>query len=550
MQLRRFLFRPVHRELGGHLQFLASGGASLDPILAQKWENLGVPVLQGYGTTEATALVTGSSLRDRKIGTVGRVAPRQELAIAPDGEMLIRGENVSGGYWRNAQATRQAYRDGWYCTGDLGYLDPDGYLHFKGRKKNLIVLADGMNVYPEDIEDRLVLQPEIQEAVVIGLPQKDGRIEIHAVVLASDPESVERAVQETNRHLAPHQQIRGFTIWPGEEFPRTHTLKVKRHEVLAALGEEQKADKRQPKATDKPVKADLYDLLAQITGVPREEIGPHNTFGLDLGLDSLSIVELLCLIEEEMGIYVEEERIPHPATVGDLMALLADDQRAEASTPFPEWPLSFPSRMVRTLLQRALMSPLLALLCPTRVRGLENLENLSAPLLFSANHTSHLDTPLVLKVLPRRYSRRLAVAAAADYWFAIPLLGGLTALLLNSFAMARQGNVRPSMEHTVDLIDRGWSVLIFPEGTRSQSGEMQPFKSGVGLLAVELGVPVVPVHLRGVYEILPKGSRAPRRGPVEVTIGAPLRFPPRMGPAQATQQLEREIRRLSALPGH
>lgn len=544
MGARKFLFRSVHRELGGHLQFLASGGAYLDPSLAQKWENLGIPVLQGYGTTEATALVTGSDLRHRRLGTVGRVPPGQEVAIAPDGEILIRGENVSVGYWRNPQATKRAYRDGWYCTGDLGYLDPDGYLHFKGRKKNLIVLADGMNVYPEDIENCLNLRPEVQEAVVVGLLQKDGRVEVHAVVLAADPEGVEQAVRETNRLLAPHQQIRGFTVWPGEDFPRTHTLKVKRHEVLEALGKEEKVGKERPEVTKKRVEVDLRDLVAQTAGVPRKEISPQSTLGLDLGLDSLSIVELLCLIEEEMGIHVEEGRLSPQATVGDLEAILADVQRAEASTLFPEWPLGFPARAARTLLQQTLMDPLLALLCPIQARGLENLEDLSGPLLFSANHTSHLDTLVVLKVLPRRYRWRLSVAAAADYWFANPLLGSLTALLSSSFPMARQGNARPSMEHTVDLIDRGWSVLIFPEGTRSPNGDMQPFKPGVGLLAVELGVPVVPIHLRGVYAILPKGSRVPRRGPVEVTIGAPLSFPPGMDHVQAAQQLEREIRRL------
>jgi long-chain acyl-CoA synthetase len=268
--------------------------------------------------------------------------------------------------------------------------------------------------------------------------------------------------------------------------------------------------------------------------------------GLDLGLDSLSIVELLCLIEEEMGISVEEGRLPTQATVGDLEAMLANVERVGESTPFPEWPAGAAARTARTLLQRMLLDPLLALLCPTQVKGLENLEDLSGPALFSANHTSHLDTPVVLKVLLRRYRSRLSVAAAADYWFANPLLGNLTALLLNAFPMARQGNARPSMEHIVDLVDRGWSVLIFPEGTRSPSGELQPFKPGVGLLAVELGIPVVPIHLRGVHTVLPKGSRMPRRGPVEVTIGAPLRFPPGMDYVQAAQQLEREIRRLSA----
>jgi len=553
MGARRFVFRSVHRELGSHLQFLPCGGAYLDPSLARKWENLGLPVLQGYGTTEATALVTGSSLRHRRLGTVGRAPPGQEVAIAPDGEILVRGESVSRGYWRNPQATKQTYRDGWCYTGDLGYLDLDGYLHFKGRKKNLIVLADGMNVYPEDIENHLNLRPEIEEAVVVGLPEKSGRVEVHAVVLAADredPEGVEKAIRETNRLLAPHQQIRGFTVWPAQDFPRTHTLKVKRHELLEGLDREEKVGQERSEATAKQVEVDLRDLVAQTAGVPREEIGPQSTLGLDLGLDSLSIVELLCLIEEELGVYVEEGRLPHQATVGNLEAILADGQRAEASSPFPEWPLGFPARTARTLLQRTLMDPLLALLCPIQARGLENLEALSGPLLFSANHTSHLDTLLVLKVLPSRYRWRLSVAAAADYWFANPLLGYLIALLSNSFPMARQGNARPSMEHTVDLIDRGWSVLIFPEGSRSLSGQMQAFKPGVGLLAVELGVPVVPIHLRGVSAILPKGSRRPRRGPVEVTIGAPLRFPAGMDHAQAAQQLAQEIHRLSTVSGY
>jgi long-chain acyl-CoA synthetase len=546
MRVRRLLFWTVHRELGGELQFLASGGASLDPGLAQKWENLGLPVLQGYGTTEATALITGSSLCDRSIGTVGKVARGQELMFAPDGEILIRGENVTCGYWRNAAATRQAFRDGWYCTGDLGFADPDGYVHFKGRKKNLIVLADGMNVYPEDIEDRLVLRPEVKDAIVVGLPQRDGRIEIHAVILSSDHVNLGAAIQETNRLLASHQQIRGFTVWPDEEFPRTHTLKVKRHEVLAALGQEEETAARHPKGTRRPVKADLYPMVAQLTEVPRDEIAPSSTLGLDLGLDSLSIVELLCLIEEEMGIRLDEQRIPAQASMSDLEALIADGEKAEPSAPFAGWPLGFPAQVARSLLQCALMRPAVALLCPTRVTGLENLDNLLPPFLLSANHTSHLDTPLVLKVLPREFTSKLAVAAAADYWFANPVIGGFTALLLNSFPMARRGNVRPSLEHTVDLIDRGWSVLIFPEGTRSLRGELQPFKSGVGLLAVELGVPVVSIHIRGAYQVLPKGARTPRRGPVDVTIGPPVRFPPGMNHSQATQQLEQEIHRLSA----
>ena len=153
--------------------------------------------------------------------------------------------------------------------------------------------------------------------------------------------------------------------------------------------------------------------------------------------------------------------------------------------------------------------------------------------------------PVLLKALFGRYGSQLSVSAAADYWFANPLLGNVTALLFNDFPMARKGNVRPCMEHIVDLVDLGWSVLIFPEGTRSPNGELQPFKAGAGLLAVELGIPVVPIQISGLHRVLPKGSWLPRRGPVKVTIEMPLHFLPGMDYVQATQQLEHGIRRLS-----
>ena len=544
-RVRRLLFWPVHRQLGGGLTFFACGGAYLDPTTARPWEAMGVPILQGYGATEATAVVTGNSLDRRRSGTVGWVPSSEQLRLADDGEILIKGENVSQGYWRNQRATKQVFSEGWYRTGDLGSMDADGYLHFKGRKKNLIVLSDGMKVYPEDIENRLNIRPEIQEGVVIGLPQKDGRVEVHAVVLASEPASVEKTIRETNLLLAPHQQIRGFTLWPGDDFPRTHTLKVKRHDVLKALSEAATPDKLRPVATTRKAAVDLLDVVAEISAVERGQIRPQSSLGLDLGLDSLSIAELLCLIEETLGVYVDEGRLPPQATVGDLEAILIDSGELAAPAEFPLWPLGLPARAARTVLQKVILNPLLTVFCPTLVRGLENLGERSGPFLFAANHSSHLDTPVVLKVLHRKYGGRLSVAAAADYWFAHPWTGFPAFLLFNAFPMARRGNARPSMEHAVSLIDRGWSVLIFPEGTRSTSGEMLSFKAGVGLLAVELGVPVVPLYLRGLHAVLPKGSVIPRRMHVEVRIGLPMKFPPWTDHHQAAQQVEEAFHRLS-----
>ncbi|MCK5646929.1 MAG: AMP-binding protein, partial [Anaerolineales bacterium] len=544
--LRQFLFRPIHKALGSQLKFLAIGGAFLDPKLIQKWESIGVPIIQGYGATEVTALATGSSTLERRLGSVGKNSPGQELKIASDGEILIRGKNVSRGYWKNPIATETTFSNGWYSTGDLGNIDSDGYVYFKGRKKNLIVLADGMNVYPEDIENHLNLEPDIIEAIVLGITRSDGRVEIHAFILAETTETIEKTIRTANACLAPHQQIHGYTIWPEEDFPRTHTLKVKRYKLQEAISAEEKTIKDSALSPPQSMK-DLRSLASEISDLPKEQIEPRHNLALDLGMDSLSKVELLCLIEEELGIYVDEVQLQADATIEDLQAILDEEHEAKVTTSFPDWPYKESVRVIRAIIQRLVVNPFLAIMCPMNIIGDENLKGLDDPVLFVANHTSHFDAPLTLKVLQKNHRRKISAAAAADYWFSNPLLGFPTSLVFNIFPMARKGNVKPSMEHVVDLIDKGWSILIFPEGTRSLTGEIQSFKAGAGLLAVEVGVPVLPIHLSGVYEILPKGSLLPRRGPVLVRIGAPMRFDPWMNHSQVSIHIENEVRRLSEL---
>jgi len=242
LHLRQLLFAGVRRRLGGHLRLLVSGGAALDPAVARKWELLGVSVLQGYGATEAVPCITTEGLDARRPGTVGRAVPGVELRLAPDGEALVRGANVTHGYWRNEDATAAAFADGWYRTGDLGVLDGDGYLTLRGRKKNVIVLDDGQNVYPEDVEDTLRHEPGVRDALVFGDRSARGGTRVRAVLLldgAADPNAIVRAA---NRRLDARQQIRDATRWPDDDFPRTHTLKVKRDAVLAALAPEGTGD--------------------------------------------------------------------------------------------------------------------------------------------------------------------------------------------------------------------------------------------------------------------------------------------------------------------
>jgi long-chain acyl-CoA synthetase len=251
LPLRRVLFRGVLQRMGGAFEFFVTGGAFLDPELAGWWEMLGVKVLQGYGMTEASPIVSTDTLRERHPGTVGRPLPGVEVRIADDGEILVRGANITTGYWRNDHATAEAFEDDWYKTGDLGELDERHCLRLRGRKKNLIVLANGMNVYPEDVERALLSDRRVKDAVVIGAARGQD-VDVHAVlVLAKDVAAAEAApiVRAANSHLAPHQAIRGHTLWPDDTFPLTPTLKPKRAEILARLPELQAAHTPAPVAT-------------------------------------------------------------------------------------------------------------------------------------------------------------------------------------------------------------------------------------------------------------------------------------------------------------
>ncbi|MFN8555871.1 MAG: AMP-binding protein [Dehalococcoidia bacterium] len=233
--VRRRLFSQVHARMGGSFEFFVSGGAYLDPSLARWWESLGVKVVQGYGTTEASPVISADTLDDRLPEAVGRPLPGVVVKIGEDGEILVRGANVTQGYWQNPTATAEAFTAGWYRTGDFGSLGLDGRLRLIGRKKNLIVLSNGMNVHPEDIEHVLTTQPGVKDAVVLGLHEGQD-VKVHAVLLLEDRDQPPTAiVRAANARLAAHQHIDGATVWPEESFPLTPTLKPKRADITARV---------------------------------------------------------------------------------------------------------------------------------------------------------------------------------------------------------------------------------------------------------------------------------------------------------------------------
>ena len=233
-RLRRLLFRRVHKQFGGKLDFVVSGGAALDPDLGRKWELLGVKIIQGYGATEASPVISNHTLEERRPDSTGRPLPNVEVRIAGDGEIQARGESITPGYWNAPEETAAAFDGDWYKTGDLGFFDDDGFLHIQGRKKDMIVLSSGQNVFPDDVQAVLNRHPAVTDSAVVGLAGGGG-VEVHAVLVTEDENAAREAVAWANGQLAEFQRVRGFTIWPEEDFPRTHTLKIKKQVVIDAI---------------------------------------------------------------------------------------------------------------------------------------------------------------------------------------------------------------------------------------------------------------------------------------------------------------------------
>src|SRR5438094_711905 len=560
MALRRLLFFTVHSQFGGRFRYIVSGGAALDPALGEAWRELGVDVLQGYGLTETSPALTFNRLDRNRFGSVGVPVPGVEIKIAEDGEVLAKGPNVFKGYWENDEATRAALDGEWFHTGDLGKFDEDGFLWLHGRKKDMIALPDGQKVYPEDVENVIAAHPKIQEiataqrptvAVVVGLERPGENMHVHAVfVEPKDPEEVASIVRASNEKLSGAQQIRGWTIWPDEQFPTTPTQKVKKREVIErilTMGKDEPVTR--PAAAAQRELTEVEAIVARVANVGPERIFPEAQLSADVGLDSLGRVDLLGVIEEELGVYIDDAALAPSATVQELEAMVAAARDNKPDTGIFGWPLSPLVRSIGLILQQFLLWPLVHVFYSVKITGVEKLHGLRGPVMFAPNHCLHWDNGIILTSIPLGWRWKLAVAAAADDVFGNKLNGIFSAVLANAFPLAREGAIRRSLELLGARLDRKFSVLIYPEGKLTIGGPTQPFKSGTGLIAVEGGTPVVPMKLKianvSVLDHIDRKWEPFRsngwRGKVEVVFGDPLYFPAGTPPAEATAKLQAAV---------
>jgi long-chain acyl-CoA synthetase len=512
--LRMWRYRKIHRRFGWKFWAFVVGAARVDPELEEFWKKRGFAVLQGYGLTEASLVIAVNHPFNARTGSVGKVVEGQDVMIAPDGEILVRGDSVAtnGGDWLH--------------TGDLGEIDSEGRLYFRGRKKNVIVTPEGLNVYPEDVEAVLNAFPEIRESAVVGGDH------VHAVLILERPSTdVEALIGRANSKLESHQRIRDWSIWPGDEFPRTEsTLKLKRHEIARQL-------------YAKPERA--------ITALPELS-----------AMSSLERVELLSKLENKYRLELDEDSFAKLRSSRELDEWLRRPGSAAAikpEAPLSEWARSFPLRWFRTAFQHAVAMPLYRHYLPLTVTGLENMNGLRPPVIFAANHTSHLDVPTIFTALPHPWHQRLAPAMMKDHFRAYFEPGGrslkeillaalsyfLACSIYNTYPLPQQmSGTRRALAYTGNLISRGYCPIVFPEGMRTSDGTLQAFRPGIGMMAVRLQVPIVPIRLSGIYEIYSLHDSWPRRGPVGVSIGPPLSFDTHTPYEEAARRLEETIKNL------
>jgi long-chain acyl-CoA synthetase len=559
--LRRWwIFRAIRREFGWKFWAFICGGAALDAETERFWDRLGYAAIQGYGLTETTSLISVNHPFKLGKGSIGKVLPGREVKLAEDGEILVRGGGVAAGYWDKGGEQRVANEEGWYRTGDVGALDEAGNLYFKGRKKEVIVTPGGLNIYPEDLEAALRRQPEVKDCVVVGI-ERGGNAEPCAVVIlrgdwGSGPR-VAGVVERANQSLAEFQRMRMWVEWLQEDFPRTNTQKPRRNLIAEFAAKEilRPGEKELASAGESPV----AELIGRITGRSVGGLNADVALDTDLGLGSLDRVELISALEDRYQVDLSETRLSAARTVGDVERMLRGEARQHAEYHYPRWVLRWPVTWVRWLAHYLLMRPAMILLGWPRIEGRENLRGWSGPMLVVCNHISDVDVGFIQTALPARLRNRMATAtrgedlealhtpAASRGWLLRiydRVLWAVGVSLLNLFPLPREAGFRQSFTYAGEAVDRRYSVLVFPEGRHTVDGEINPFRAGVGLLANNLGIPVLPMRIRGLFEVKQAGKRFALPGKICVRMGQPIVFPAGSAPERIAEELQRAVEAL------
>ena len=600
-----WVFRDEHRAFGLKFWALISGGGALAPAVEQFWNTLGFVLVQGYGMTETTALITLNHPFHVARGTIGKPLPGREVKIGPDGEVLVRGPMISTATWSGGELRQR--EDEWLATGDIAEEQTTGELKFLGRKSEVIVTAAGVNIHPEDVEAVIEQQPGVAACAVVAMQTPAGSEPCAVLAMRGANELAPKAIEAANAQLPEFQRVRRWKRYPEPDLPRTSTGKVRRKAVAAWLDAAQAA----ATGTRSEAAASAHDwllaLIVQITGETPHGSGDELRLSEDLHLDSLGRVQLAAAIEQKLGMPPESGLLEQVQTLGDVRALASgrgsaplpqrfpnaekveslpaeDEEYAvemgpaqyrsdslQADVPhfevprstyvYPQWPWWRPVQWLRACFIEAIMRPLVRFLAKPRVFVPPDLPTeVNEPVLIVANHITAYDGPLVQYALPGAIRRRIAAAMSGEmledfrhfrnpewppnkhgFYPLGPLAWFAVTALFNVFPLPRSRDFQRSFAHAGEALDRGYHVLVFPEGTRSAVGQLARFRPGIGLLVKQSGTAVLPVALRGLGELKERGRGWFRSGKLEIRVGEALRFGPEASEAEITERLHAEV---------
>lgn len=536
-RLAKMVYRKVHEVFGSHMKFFVSGGAKLDPEIMQRFQNLGIEMMQGYGLTETSPIVSFTTPRAQKYASVGKAVKSVDIDIR-DGEICVKGTSVFNGYFQNPEATNQVLREGWFHTGDVGHVDGDGFLFITGRKKDIIVTPNGKNVYPEELEECLKASSLFLEVAVLGINKGHGE-SVHAVVVCkpnvlNDPKLrtlVHEEMTSLTAGLSDYKHIQNFSI-SAEELPKTATRKVKKHLLKEMILKNQLVSPQSSTTIRTPLQATskkqswLEAKLKEVT--KQDEIWLEAQLKTDLGIDSLTFMEIIGAAESHWQIRIPDEEFAQIQSVEDLVNILSktpETQLLEAR------PTVFDFRKNTGLFFRALRVFVHALLIRPVLRVYFRFYKVgpafTAPqqqFVITPNHASHLDIISILSALPLRQLNKTFAVAADDYFFKNFFRALFVRLVFNAVPFDRKLRADLSFKVCEDILKSGGSLIIFPEGTRSPTGELAAFKPGVGRLLASQPYLALPAYIEGAHSAFPKGSRFPKPKSVGVYFGRPENF--------------------------
>jgi len=537
-KLGKIIFKKVHKSFGGNLKYFISGGAKLDPNIAHDLYMLGFDVLEGYGLTETSPIVSFNVPGSIKIGSVGKPIPGVEVKIAEDGEVLVKGKNVMKGYWQRPDLTNEAIKDGWFYTGDIGYLDEDGYLYIIGRKKELIVLENGKKVIPEEIENLILSKSDIVKEVAVI--EQNGHL--HAIIVPNFELVKEKGIlnlreyitweviDKVNRELPSYKNITDFSIRE-EELPKTRLGKIKRFLLKAQDNVPLKAKEQTYKEEEKKpigILTEQEGILLDYLRRYKSDISPKDHIEIDLGLDSLDKVELLSFLDKTFGIQIPEKELSKYLSVEQLMSLVLDKEAKQTkevnwhdilSETAPAETLEYKDEVL--VYGSYLLRQIFKVYFRFQVEGLPNLPK-ENPFIIAPNHASYLDGFLIAASLPKELIKNTYFVGAKEYFEG--KIGDIIAKHFHVIPVDTQSSVKETLIKSAAILKSKKNLVIFPEGARTRNGKLLPFKKGVAILSKELKVPIVPTAIKGSYEAMKIGDIFPKPKKIVVRYGWPLLY--------------------------